>query len=234
MKAFITGSNKGIGFAIAKHLGLVGWTILLGARSKQRAEQAINELRAMNIDVAGWVEVELSDQQSVEAAIKTVRAEHPDVSLLVNNAGIPGDMSDKSYGTSMHHLRETMEVNFFGTYTLTSGLIGVLAGNSGRIVNITVPTEVSPYWHPLAYVASKAAQNTMTSIMAMEFATDHIPVEIYSVHPGPTTTDLNGNMSLPGFHSADVVGEKTAELIMDGKNHHGEFIELYPIVYEGE
>ena len=57
-------------------------------------------------------------------------------------------------------------------------------------------------------------------------------LEIFSVHPGPTTTDLNGNMSLPGFHDIETVGQKFAELINDGQNHQGEFIELYPIVKE--
>ena len=41
-----------------------------------------------------------------------------------------------------------------------------------------------------------------------------------------------GNMSLPGFHNIETVGAKFAELINDGKNHQGEFIELYPIVKE--
>jgi NAD(P)-dependent dehydrogenase (short-subunit alcohol dehydrogenase family) len=84
----------------------------------------------------------------------------------------------------------------------------------------------------LAYVASKAAQNAMTSIMAMDFSDKNIPVEIYDVHPGPTTTDLNGNMTGEGFHTPDLIGEKVAELVADGKNHNGEFIELYPIVKE--
>ena len=72
----------------------------------------------------------------------------------------------------------------------------------------------------------------MTSIMAFEFEKNNVPIEIYDIHPGPTTTDLNGNMTLPGFHTPDVVGEKVAEIIEDGKSHQGEFIELYPIVEE--
>lgn len=231
-KAFITGANKGIGYAIAKHLGKAGWTILIGARDKERAENAIAELKAMGISVCGWVSIELASMESVAAAAETINAEHSDLSLLINNAGIPGDMSEKSYATSMNHLKETMDVNFFGTYAFTRALIPTIERNRGRIVNITVPTEVSPYWHPLAYVASKAAQNTMMEIMAMEFSNENIPVEIYSIHPGPTTTDLNGNMSLPGFHTADTVGEKVAEVIADGKCHNGEMIELYPIVEE--
>ena len=95
-----------------------------------------------------------------------------------------------------------------------------------------MPSELSPYWHPLAYVTSKAAQNAMMGVMAMEFQQNNIPVEIFSVHPGPTTTDLNGNMALPGFHDIDTVGQKFAELLNDGKSHQGEFVELYPIVKE--
>lgn len=233
MKAFITGANKGIGFGIAQHLGLAGWTIVLGARDEKRAAQAISALESSGVNVAGWVNIELADLTSVKNAAKTLAEQHPDLTLLVNNAGIPGDMGQKSYETDMHHLKETMDVNFFGTYELTQCLIPTLAKNAGRIVNITVPTEVSPYWHPLAYVASKAAQNTMTSIMALEFTKNNIPVETYSIHPGPTTTDLNGNMDLPGFHTADTVGQKVAEVINDGQCHNGEFIELYPIVDEG-
>lgn len=233
MKAFITGANKGIGFGIAKYLGLAGWTIILGARNQERASQAIANLEAAGVNVAGWINIELADSASIKQAAQAIAQQHPDLALLVNNAGIPGDMSQKSYETDMHHLQETMNVNFYGTYLLTQSLIPTIANNSGRIVNITVPTEVSPYWHPLAYVASKAAQNTMTSIMAMEFAKDNIPVETYSIHPGPTTTDLNGNMDLPGFHTADTVGQKVAEVISDGQCHNGEFIELYPIVDEG-
>lgn len=48
---FVTGANKGIGYGIAKHLGLSGWSIVLGARDEQRAEQAISELRALGIEV---------------------------------------------------------------------------------------------------------------------------------------------------------------------------------------
>ncbi len=228
----ITGANKGIGYGIAKHLGLSGWKILVGARNEQRAEKAIGELRALGIDVPGWVNIELTDLASLEKASKEINEKYPELSLLINNAGIPGDMSVDSLHTELSDIKETLDVNFIGTFVLTKALTPLLSRNGGRIVNVTVPSEISPYWHPLAYVASKAAQNAMMGVMAIEFEQQHIPVEIFSVHPGPTTTDLNGNMSLPGFHDIDTVGKKMAELINDGKRHQGEFIELYPIVEE--
>ena len=228
----VTGANKGIGFGIAKHLGLSGWTIIIGARNQERAEKAIRELQSLGIDVAGWVNIELADLAGIEKAALEINEKYPEVSLLVNNAGIPGDMSVDSLHTEISVIRETLEVNFIGTFALTKALAPLISKNSGRIINVTVPSEISPYWHPLAYVASKAAQNAMMGVMAIEFEQQHIPVEIFSVHPGPTTTDLNGNMSLPGFHDIETVGQKMAELINDGKCHQGEFLELYPIVEE--
>ena len=228
----VTGANKGIGFGIAKHLGLNGWKVVIGARNEQRAEKAISELEGEGIDVRGWVNIELKDLANIEKAAKQINEQYPELSLLVNNAGIPGDMSVDSEHTEISVIRETLDVNFIGTFALTKALIPLIARNSGRIANVTVPSEISPYWHPLAYVTSKAAQNAMMGVMAIEFQQSSTPVEIFSVHPGPTTTDLNGNMALPGFHDIETVGRKFAELINDGQNHQGEFIELYPIVKE--
>ncbi len=230
--ALVTGANKGIGFGIAKHLGLNGWKVVIGARNQERAGKAIEELRKAGADVLGWVHIELTDLDDIAQAAKEVSESYPCLTLLVNNAGIPGDMSVDSLHTEIDDIKKTLDVNFIGTFALTKALQPLLAQNEGRIVNITVPSAISPYWHPLAYVASKAAQNAMMGVMAMEFQQQGTPVEIFSVHPGPTTTDLNGNMSLPGFHDIETVGKKTAELINDGCNHQGEFIELYPIVPE--
>jgi NAD(P)-dependent dehydrogenase (short-subunit alcohol dehydrogenase family) len=228
----VTGANKGIGFGIAKHLGLNGWKVIVGARDEVRAEKAVGELTAAGVDVLGWVSIELRDLDGIERAASEVGERFPGLTLLVNNAGIPGDMSVDSLHTEIEDIRETLDVNFVGTFALTKALAPLLAANSGRIVNVTVPSEVSPYWHPLAYVASKAAQNAMMGVMAMEFQQNNTPIEICSVHPGPTTTDLNGNMALPGFHDIETVGRKMAELVEDGCSHQGEFIELYPIVKE--
>ena len=200
---FVTGANKGIGFGIAKHLGKSGWQVIIGARDEQRAEKAISELKSAGVDVLGWVNVELRDLNTIEQAAKEIQEKYTGLTLLVNNAGIPGDMSVDSEHTEISVIRETLDVNFIGTFALTKALLPLLTKNSGRIVNITVPSEISPYWHPLAYVASKAAQNAMMGVMAIEFQQSNIPVEIFSVHPGPTTTDLNGNMALPGFHDIE-------------------------------
>ncbi|MBP3211103.1 MAG: SDR family NAD(P)-dependent oxidoreductase, partial [Prevotella sp.] len=215
---FVTGANKGIGFGIAKHLGLSGWNVVIGARDEKRAAKAIDELKNQGVNVLGWVNIELKDLAGIEQASNVMKEKYQELTLLVNNAGIPGDMSVDSEHTEISAIRDTLDVNFVGTFALTKALIPLMAKNGGRIVNITVPSEISPYWHPLAYVASKAAQNAMMGVMAIEFKQNQTPVEIFSVHPGPTTTDLNGNMALPGFHDIETVGQKFAELINDGRS----------------
>lgn len=232
-KVLVTGANKGIGFEIARHLGKSGWQVIMGARSQERAEAAIRQLKAEGIETAGWQHVDLSDNESLEVSAAEIGRKHPDLSLLINNAGIPGDMEVMSYEADLADVTQTVQVNYIGTFCLTKALLPLLTKNKGRIVNITVPTEVSPYWHPMAYVASKAAQNVMTSIMAMEFEKKQIPVEIFDIHPGATCTDLNNHYSGPGSHQPDVIGEKVAAIINDDQRHQGEFLELYPIVDEG-
>lgn len=232
-KVLVTGANKGIGYGICKYLGLSGWQVIVGARNKERAEAAIKALRQEGVDVIGWQHVDLCNNDSLLVTAKEIKEKYPDLALLVNNAGIPGDMEVPSYKSEMSDVLETIQVNYVGTFALTKALIPLLEVNKGRIVNITVPSEVSPYWHPMAYVASKAAQNAMTSIIAMEFDKNNLPIDIFDIHPGATTTDLNNHYTGPGSHSVDVVSEKIAAVINDGKKHQGEFIELYPIVDEG-
>jgi NAD(P)-dependent dehydrogenase (short-subunit alcohol dehydrogenase family) len=163
----VTGANKGIGFGIAKYLGKSGWQVIVGARDEGRAVKAIDALRSAGVDVLGWVSIELRDLASIEQAAKDIGRKYPELSLLVNNAGIPGDMSVDSLHTELSDIRETLDVNFIGTFALTKALMPLLSRNGGRIVNVTVPSEISPYWHPLAYVASKAAQNAMMGVMAI-------------------------------------------------------------------
>ena len=232
--ALITGASRGIGRSVALLLA-ERYSIIINYQSNVEAAQAVKqeiETKGGHVELLPF---DVSDPKAIEAAIDTWEASHPDefISVLVNNAGIPGDMEVASYESELKDVIDTVQVNYVGTFCLTKALTPLLSANKGRIVNITVPSEVSPYWHPMAYVASKAAQNAMTSIMAMEFEKNNIPVEIFNIHPGATTTDLNNHYTGPGSHSIDVVSEKIAEVINDGEKHQGEFVELYPIVDEG-
>ncbi|BBM19423.1 carbonyl reductase [Enterococcus avium] len=224
--AVITGANKGIGFAIAKSLGIKGWHVIIGARNKERAETAVTKLQEAGVPQVDYVLIDLSDPETIEEAVKTIQQDFSTIDLLVNNAGIPGGHGS-SLTESIEDLQTTMQVNFFGTFQLTQGLLPILEKNNGRIVNITIPTEANPFWNPFAYKSTKAAQNVMMQALAIDFEKDHKKLEIFSIHPGPTTTDLNGNITAEGFHTPDDVAEKISDILLDGNSHQGEFLEIY-------
>ena len=230
--ALITGASSGIGKAIALELAgqysKIAITSYHNPEALKNTQELLSDLGVECIACPG----DCGDPSFVQQFVSDIISQWGQIDTLVNNAGIPGDMAVTSGETQMKDVKETTDVNYYGTLAITQALLPLIKANKGRIANITVPSEISPYWHPLAYVASKAAQNAMMGVMAMEFQQNNVPVEIFSVHPGPTTTDLNGNMSLPGFHDIETVGKSFAELINDGKSHNGEFIELYPIVKE--
>ncbi|MDR1765377.1 MAG: SDR family NAD(P)-dependent oxidoreductase [Lachnospiraceae bacterium] len=223
-KALVTGANKGIGKQVAAALGRAGWTVLCGARDPGRGEAAVRELRDAGID-AVFLKVDLLDMDTLRAAAGEIGSHHRDLRLLVNNAGIPGDMGKPGYEFSVEELRTVMETNFFGPFELTRLLLPVLEANGGRIVNVTIPTQLSEFFNPFAYKVSKAAFGTMTQSLGVDFRKHGKPVEIFAVMPGATTTDLNGNSTGRGFKTAAQAGQLIADIILDGREHNCEIID---------
>ncbi len=115
---FVTGANKGIGFGIAKHLGLSGWQVIIGARDEERAEKAVGELKSAGVDVLGWVNLELRNLASIDEAAKVINEQYAGLTLLVNNAGIPGDMSVDSEHTELINDGQNHQGEFIELYPI--------------------------------------------------------------------------------------------------------------------
>ncbi|OIM26460.1 short-chain dehydrogenase [Oenococcus oeni] len=227
----ITGANKGIGFALAKVLSQHGNRVLIGARNEQRGNDAVQQLAKENVKSV-YIHIDLDDIDSLENAAESVEKNYGDLSMLINNAGISGDMSQRPDNTDLAQLQETMQSNFFGPYALTKALIPTLKKNNGRIVDITIPAGGNEFFNPLAYKTSKAALNSMTESLAAYFKKNNLPVRIMSIHPGPTTTDLNGNTIAKGFNSPSDVADKIVKVLTDGKEHQGDFVEVNKELFE--
>src|SRR5437763_282938 len=69
--ALITGANKGIGFEIARQLGVQGITVLVGARDQVRGEEAAEKLRAGGLD-AHYVQLDVTDQTTISTAVSAI------------------------------------------------------------------------------------------------------------------------------------------------------------------
>jgi len=237
-RALVTGANKGIGFEIARELGKNGYEILLGARDESRGAHAVENLKQDGI-LAHFVKIDLNDFNTFHIAADKVGT----LDILVNNAGIPGnlktekshlDMGKSPFAYTTDELRQTMEVNFFGTHELIKSLMPILAEDA-TIMNVTIPVSGNHDWQPLAYKTSKAAQNVMTMIFGVEFAKTGSKRQIFGIMPGATATDLNGEPegAYGGmFKSAHDAGKLIAGFVLDGRNYNGHIINWDATVIE--
>ncbi|MGN7759964.1 SDR family NAD(P)-dependent oxidoreductase [Paenibacillus sp. 22594] len=220
--ALVTGANKGIGFEIAKQLLKAGYRVLVGARDQERGETAVTALQAFGD--AHLVLLDVADLQSIDNAVTSIKQNFPELTLLVNNAGIPGDMHKFGWKFAVEELQETHQVNFIGPFALSKGLLPLLIANKGTIQNISIPIEPLPYFNAFAYQTSKAPLNVMTKSWGMSFEKENIPVEIFSVMPGAVSTDLNGNMTGDFVKTTAQAAEFILSFVLDEKNHNKQVI----------
>ncbi len=200
--ALITGANKGIGFEVARQLGMTGIIVLIGARDSGRADAAVAALTKDGI-VAHAVEIDVSNEASVIAAAKKIGEDYGRIDILVNNAGI---MTEMAAGTrpkdlTLETLKQTFDTNVFGAFAVIRHFVPLLKkSRSPRIINVSSTlgslTAMSDRGHPMhgvnfaAYNASKTALNALTVALAKDLASDRISVN--SICPGWVKTDMGG------------------------------------------
>src|SRR6266852_2698267 len=85
--ALITGSNKGIGFEIARQLGAQGIIVLVGARDQARGDEAARRLKSEGIE-AFTVHLDVTDQATISGTASFIDETYGKLDILVNNAGI--------------------------------------------------------------------------------------------------------------------------------------------------
>ena len=204
--ALITGANKGIGFEIARQLGTQGMIVLVGARDRERGEEAARRLRSEGIE-ASVVHIDVTDQAMIESAASYIDQAYGKLDILVNNAGIslkegrvpPGELAVEVF-------RATYETNVFGVFAMTRAMLPLLRrSEAGRVVNMSSPVgslslnsnPASFYAHMpplLAYNSSKTAVNAITVFFANELRNSSIKVN--AVSPGYVATDLNDHSGM--------------------------------------
>ncbi|MFD2080959.1 NAD(P)-dependent dehydrogenase, short-chain alcohol dehydrogenase family [Actinopolymorpha cephalotaxi] len=208
--ALVTGANKGIGRAIAEHLATLGMAVLIGARDRQRGEEAAAALRHAGGD-AYAVALDVTDPAGVGEAARWIEERFGHLDVLVNNAGITGsgqvspeDAVDQIPSTvHLDMVRAVFETNVFGVITVTNAMLPLLRRSPApRIVNLSSGvaslTIAGDPFGPLAglpasaaYAPSKTALNALTVQYANELRKDGVLVNI--ADPGYVDTDINNH-----------------------------------------
>jgi NAD(P)-dependent dehydrogenase (short-subunit alcohol dehydrogenase family) len=130
----VTGANQGIGKATAIALAAKGAHVVLVARNAEKGQAALAEVQAAGSGGAELIVADLSSQEQVRRTASELKARHPRLDVLVNNAGV----YVPERHTTVDGLEETFGLNHLGYFLLTRELLDVLQATHGaRIVNVS-------------------------------------------------------------------------------------------------
>ncbi|QCB97275.1 oxidoreductase [Arthrobacter sp. PAMC25564] len=177
--AFVTGASTGIGFETAKKLAAHGFTVYAGARRVEKMEP----LKAHGVTV---LSLDVTDEESMSAAVGEVLAAHGRIDVLVNNAGYG------SYGSleevDLAEGRRQFDVNIFGLARMTQLVLPAMrAAGRGRIINVS--SIGGKMYEPLGawYHATKFAVEGLSDSLRIELKPHGIDVAI--IEPAGTQTE---------------------------------------------
>lgn len=202
------GSARGIGRAAALRFSAEGWALAVLDLDLASAEETAALVRAAGGEAVA-VQVDVSDETSVEAAIRAVEQQLPPVVALINAAGI----SDPTpfFELTPERFRRVLEINAVGTFLMTHRVAsGMRDRGVGRIVSIssTAAQDGGGNYSKASYAASKAAIEGMTRSVALELAPHGVTAN--AIAPATIDTDIMGGPltedRLPAFLARMPVG----------------------------
>lgn len=150
VKTLVTGANRGIGYQTALQLSLAGNEVIISARTENSLADALDSLKNDGADASklDGVVINLNDSISIEDAGKYIAKNHADLTNLINNAGIAGDMEKAPLDTSVEELKATIEVNVYGTFQVIKAMLPVIEKNNGKIANLGSGNEPAVWYNP--------------------------------------------------------------------------------------
>jgi short-subunit dehydrogenase len=209
----ITGASSGIGEALAYRLGAAGAKVLLVARSLEKLEAIKQSIEASGGRAFVYA-ADLSDAKDTERLVAVVLAEHGGVDILVNNAGISIRRSVQKSYERVHDFERTLALNFLGAVRLIMGFLpGMRAAKQGQILNVStigVQVNVPRYG---AYIASKAALDAFSRVLAVEALEDGVKVTTIYM-PLVKTPMMKSTTIYDAFPMR--TADEAADLIVDG------------------
>jgi NAD(P)-dependent dehydrogenase (short-subunit alcohol dehydrogenase family) len=184
--AIVTGSNSGIGRASALHLAANDFRVYATVRRPETAGELLAHAAENDLDVE-VLPLDVTDSDSVAAAVSAILEKDARIDVLVNNAGVsaPGVVEEASEDA----FRSAMEVNFYGALRCIRAVLPAMRAQlSGCLVNVTSLSGriASPELAP--YVASKWALESICEALAFEAALFNVRVAI--IEPGLIKTRM--------------------------------------------
>ncbi len=182
----VTGSAKGIGAAIIEELAASGYNCVINYNTSENEAYLLNEKIKKNNVRSLVIKCDVSKEDEVDEMFNIIERELGGVDILVNNAAI--DLPNIFSKKKVEDFRRTLDVNLIGAYlTAKRAEKNMLNNKWGRIINISSTNGMNTYYPMgIEYDASKAALNSLTHNLAIEFAPY---VTVNAIAPGLIGTE---------------------------------------------
>jgi len=190
--AIVTGAGSGLGRATALRLGGEGAAVACLDLARDRAEETAGEVVAAGGKARAYA-VDVSDPQSVRAAVSGAVADLGRPSVLVNSAGI--GMFANSHEMPFEDWSRIIAVNLTGSFLVAQAVLPCLLDGGGNIVNVASNAALMGQPYSAAYCASKGGVVQLTRALADEYLKRGVRVN--AVAPGGMATPLQKMFRLP-------------------------------------
>jgi NAD(P)-dependent dehydrogenase (short-subunit alcohol dehydrogenase family) len=210
--ALVTGSTSGLGEVVARRLGALGATVIVHGLDEARGRAIAAEISATGPGRALFQPGDLGSLEEVRQLAARIRADHPRLHLLVNNAGIIG-ATGQPRRLSKDGYELTFAVNYLSHFLLTRELLPLLESSApSRIVNVSSGSQRAvdfddvmmerDYQSGTAYAQSKLAQVLFTLSLSEQL--DPARITVNALHPATMmNTPMVAGMGLPARSSVE-------------------------------
>jgi NAD(P)-dependent dehydrogenase (short-subunit alcohol dehydrogenase family) len=180
----VTGASTGIGQTTSLHLASRGHQVFAGVRNPDTARELREKIAAANANVE-LVQLDVTDQASVDAAVQGIMDKAGRIDVLVNNAGIGGGRAVEE--TPLEEVREVFETNYFGGVRMLLAVTPIMREQrGGRIVNMSSLAGRMVFGCHGHYSAAKWALEGLSEALAFEMA--EFDVRVALIEPGSVPT----------------------------------------------
>jgi gluconate 5-dehydrogenase len=185
--ALVTGAHRGLGFAIAQGLARAGATVILNGRRKETLEVAARTLTDQALKASPAM-FDVTDRDSIRAAVAAIEREHGHIDVLINNAGIQRRGALPEF--SQRDWDDIIATNLTAPFVVSQAVLpGMIARRSGKIVHIASLMSELARPSVVPYTAAKGGVRQLTRGMAVELAPHNIQVN--AIAPGYFATEMN-------------------------------------------
>ena len=207
--AVITGGGSGIGLALAGVFSHAGSSVVIGGRDPGRLQAAAGELKKSGWTVAA-IQCDVRDPSSVTGFLAQVGKRHPQINVLINNAGVAHALGPVEK-LSLETWRQVIDTNLTGVFLVTRAALPMMPAGSTIVNNLSIAA-TQPFAGMSAYNASKFGAMGFTQALREELRQKGI--RVVALLPGATDTDIWGQFWANAPREKMVSAETVAEAVL--------------------